>query len=147
MPGFFARVVHELLQRRERRILRHDHHHAVGAGDADRDEILQRLVVHLLRQREHGKERAADEQDGVAVARQAHRIVDADRAAGADLVLDDEGLAQRLGQPVSGEARHGVGDAAGAVGNHNLHRTGRPLLAKSLRYRTGQRRARGDNCR
>ena len=96
LAGVFLGVVEELPQRRIRRILRHHHHHAVGAGDADGHKILQRLVVHLLRQRQDGEQRAADEQDGVAVARQVDRVVDADRAAGADLVLDDEGLAQLL---------------------------------------------------
>jgi hypothetical protein len=114
-----------------RYVLLHHHHHAVGAGDADRNEVLQRFIVHLLRQRQHGEERAADEQDGVAVLRRAQRGIDADRAAGADLVLDDEVLAQRLAEPVGGDARHRVRDAAGAVGHHHLDRTVRPLLREA----------------
>ena len=58
-----------------------------------RHKILQRFVVHLLRQRQDCEQRAADEQDGVAVVREVKRVVDADGTAGADLVLDDEGLA------------------------------------------------------
>ena len=131
-----AGIVDELAQRRIRRILRGDEDHSVGARDADRHQILERLVVDPLGERQHGEERAADEQDGVAVGGRMQCVVDADGAASSGLVLDVECLPEHLAEAVGGEARHGVGDAARRVGHHHLHGAGRPGLRHGRRRRT-----------
>jgi hypothetical protein len=85
-----ARISDELGERRVGGILGDHKDHAIGPGDADRHEVLQRHISHVTCQRQNGEQRAAHEQQRVTVLRRAHGIVHADGAAASRLVLDDE---------------------------------------------------------
>src|SRR5256886_12024711 len=75
-----------------------------GTGYAVANEIERQLVV----ERRIDGIIGSDEADGIAVGRRAQHRRHADISAGADLVLDDELLAQLFRQILSDDARHGV---------------------------------------
>ena len=102
-----------------RRGLRRVHHqHVRHAGDErDRHEVLDRVVRHLRIERRVDRLRAdRSHQQRVAVGRRLGDEVGAEVAAGAGLVLDDEGLAEGLAELGRERARQDVGRAAGANG-------------------------------
>ena len=72
-----------------------------------------------------------DHQRGVAVLRTFRDDVARDGAAGAGLVLDDDALAEHLGQRIGDHARRNIGAAAGAEADHDADRPRRPLLRSS----------------
>ena len=100
----------------------------IGAAQADRLEVLLAVVGQRLVERDVDRQRAhVGEQQRVAVGRRLRGLVDADRAAGAADILDDELLAERLahrwhehaGQRVgrtAGRERHDHGDGLGGIG-------------------------------
>jgi hypothetical protein len=78
---------------------------------------------------------------GVAVGLGAHRLLEADVAVAAGLVLDQEGLAERLGEPRAEHAGGDVGDAARRHVDDHAHRLGGPGLRVGIcrDQRRGQR--------
>ena len=94
-------------------------------GDRDRREIAQHVVGQLLEQRGADGGPVAGDVQEVAVRRGAGRRLGGDDAAGAGTVVDDELLAEPVGQPLGDDAHGGIGDAAGTIGNDDPHRTAR----------------------
>ena len=84
-----------------------------------------------------------DFEQRVAVRRGAPDQRGRDVAIGADAVLDDEGLAEPLRQPLPHEPRHDVGRATGAEADDEAHRTRRIFVGK--RNARGHRE-RGSGC-
>ncbi len=72
----------------------------------------------------------------VAVGRGVRHAADADGAAGAADILDDDGLAEGCLHPLGQEARDGVGRAAGRVG----HDDGDDVRRIALRLRVERAR-------
>ena len=58
----------------------------------------------------------------VAVWRRLHDCPGSDVGAGARSVLNDERLAEALGELLADQARDDVGSAAGGIANDDLHR-------------------------
>ncbi len=73
----------------------------------------------------------ADEQR-IAVGRRLGGGFEREVAVRARAVLDQEGLAERLGEFLRDDARDDVGSAAGTVGHQDLHR---PAWVGVLRHR------------
>jgi len=98
----------------------HDQRHARDIGDAL--EAVHRIVADLLavERRRHGHSRGA-EQDGVAIGFGVGDQGGADIAGGARLVLDDQLLAQELGEPRRQQAGENVGRPAGCEGDHHAN--------------------------
>ncbi|MNI83855.1 hypothetical protein D3C73_1407030 [compost metagenome] len=78
----------------------HDQHVRAGAHQGDRRQILQRVVAQrFLVQRGRGHQRAVDRvKQRIAVRLGLRHHARADVATGAGLVVDNDGLAQRLRQ-------------------------------------------------
>ena len=108
-----------------------DEHEGVAADERDRREGRHRVVRRLfLEQRHLHHRRVGREEEGVAVRRGLHHLRGGDGAVGAELVLDDEGLAHRFGERLREDARHDVGRAAGGEVDDDAHRLRRVLLRK-----------------
>ena len=121
------------------RLRRVHHQHVRNAGDErDRHEVLDRVVRHLRIERRIDRLRAdRSHQQRVAVGRRLGDEVGAEVAAGAGLVLDDEGLAERLAELRREGAREDVGRPAGRERHDDADRLVRPraLRARPRRWR------------
>ena len=80
----------------------------------DAGEIVRGVVGQVRHDPRRHRVRRGVGENGVAVRLGAHDLADADRAAGAAVVLHRDRLAEFLGQRVEHRARHDVGGAAGA---------------------------------
>ena len=80
-----------------------------------------------------------DEADGVAVGRRRQHVLHADIAAGADVVLDDELLAELFRQVLAEDARDGVVGAAGGERNDEAHRPRR--IVERVGWAAGDKKA------
>ncbi len=58
----------------------------------------------------------------VAIGRRVHDLLDANRAAGAGPVLDDDGLTDGAGHAIEYDTGDDVGNAGGGEGHHDLDR-------------------------
>ena len=117
----------------------HQHDQRTGRDQADRREILARVVADIRIERRIDRVRAgAAEAERVAVGRGLRDLARRDRAAGAALVLDHDLLAERLAHLLGDDARHHVVAAAGGVRNDQGDRPRRIVL----RRRAGRREQR-----
>jgi DNA-binding transcriptional LysR family regulator len=108
----------EVGERLVRRLRRHDEDEGRARDEADRRQVLHRVVRQLRVERRIDREVARlAEDDRVAVGRRLGRLVDAEVAAGAGLVVDDEGPAG-LGRDA---LRHLAGDDVGAAAGRERH--------------------------
>jgi hypothetical protein len=114
------------------------YHQHVGLhrNQGDRCEILQRIVADGAVEADvHGHRRAGHRQR-VAVGPGLGHGLEADVAAGAGTILDDDGLAEVFSQLLPHDAGHDVDAAARREGHHQLDRFGGIVL--SLHCRTEQ---------
>ena len=105
---------------------RRAHHQHVGhrVDLGDRREGRRHVVGHVAEQETVHRQRAGRTQDqGMAVRGRLHAEVGTRVAATARPVVDEDGLAERLGQRRHRHARDHVGDAAGAERNDHADRT------------------------
>ena len=137
-----ARVGDQLLGVLERRIQRHRRDQRRHAHQRDANDVLGGVVRQLVVQRGVAGKRGNHHAKGQTVGRGLGKLVYANDAVGAGLVLDDDGLAQRLLQADLQHACHLVGEAAGRVGNDDAYRLGGPGRLGPGRCR-GSGRARG----
>ena len=138
------RELHELRQRLGRQVVAHGHdeRHAHQARDVRQ---RHRIVGHLAQMRPGGERADAGQRQGVAVGRRVRHRLDADDAAGAALVLDDDGLAELLRQRLHQEPRRQVDAAAGREGHDDLDRTaGKILCCGGTRRREDRQRKRSN---
>jgi hypothetical protein len=109
------------------------HHHHVGeqhrpgnrlavASEIERQLVVERRIDGIV---------GSDEADGIAVGRRAQHRRHADISTGANLVLDDELLAQAFRQILSDDARHGVVWPAGGERHDPVDRPRRITLRPS----------------
>ncbi|MHC2720714.1 hypothetical protein ACVMGE_003201 [Bradyrhizobium diazoefficiens] len=108
--------------------LEHQRRHRDGR---DRQEILLPVIGIALVDlgREQHRAVGADEQR-IAVGRRFRESLARDHAAGAGLVLDDEGLTELFLELVGDDARGAVDIAAGRIGHDQLDAARRPLLGR-----------------
>jgi hypothetical protein len=117
-PGFAFAAATRVGERLVRRLRRNDEDERRARDEADRHEVLERVVRQLRIERRVDREVARlPEDDRVAVGRRLRRLVDAEVAAGAGLVVDHEGPA-RVGRHV---LRHLAGDDVGAATGRERH--------------------------
>ena len=110
----------------------------------DRLEILHHVVGQILRRGIDDVGLVVADGERVAVGRRARDAADADAAAGAGDVLDDDGLAERGLHPLGHDAGQRVGRPAGGVGHDDGDRT-RPDSFARRRCPRRQRRATKQN--
>ena len=105
-----------------RKILLHDDGDGGVGDDADRREILHRVVGLRLDHRRGHRVAGRDHQRAVAVLRALGDDVAGDGAAGAGLVLDHDALAEHFAERLGDDARGDIGAAAGAEADHHVDR-------------------------
>ena len=103
----------------------HQHDIAARRDQADRREILARVVADVGIERRIDRERARRDQKRVAVGLGLRHLARRDGAAGAAAVLDHDGLAEARAHPLGDDARDHVVAAAGRVGHDQRDRVGR----------------------
>ena len=112
----------------------------------DRREVLDRVVGQVVAHVRRDADRAerGEEQRGAVGLRLRH-VVGADRAVGAGLVLDDDGLAEDVLDLVGDQAADEIGRAAGREGDHDVDRlVGKVLRLHGGRGRGEQQQSRGE---
>jgi len=112
----------ELGDRLGRRRRRHHHQRRDARQHGDRHEVLLGVVVELPVEELVLHVAAGQHQQRVAVRCRARRRLGADIAGGARLVLDDELLAEPLGQPLRRLPRRHIRRAAGDERHDDAHR-------------------------
>ena len=122
-------------KRRRRHRGAHGDDERARADDRHRLEVFHRIEGRRGGERRHGDLEHRREQQRVAIGRRLEHALRRDDAGGAGRVLDDEGLFQRLLQPLRHQPRQHVGDAAGGERHHHGHR---PLRPRRLRRRRGK---------
>ena len=110
------------------------HDQRAGGDQADRREILARVVADIGVERRIDRERAgAAEAERVAVGRGFRDLARRDRAARPALVLDHDLLAERLAHLLGDDARHHVVAAAGRIRHHQRDRARGIVLRRDTR--------------
>ena len=113
----------------ERRGRVHDQRQIVGRDQRDRREVLQRVVGHIFHGVRNDRHVAAlPAGEGVAIRRRLRGQRQADRAAGAGPVVDDELLAEALAHLLAQQAGKRVAGIAGQLGNDDAYRPGGIIL-------------------
>src|SRR6267143_1756845 len=118
-----------------RRKIRAHHQHHRGRDQADdRSEVLRRIVLEVLEQRDVGRLRGVGrDEDGVAVGRAARHFGGAQGAERARAVLDDERLAEGFVKLLAQDAGDLVGPGSGGEGHDELHRMAGVILSRYRR--------------
>ena len=117
----------EVLRRGTGRTHGRSQHQRRHTNQADRGQVLDRVVRHLGVQQLGNRHVAIDHQaDGVVVGSLGHEVR-GDVAPRAHLVLDDDRLAQHLGQRLGQRARRQVGRRACGEAHHDLERLVGPV--------------------
>ena len=111
----------------DRQVLVDDQRERIGANVADRSEILERVVTHLLDRRHDRHHRQCGKEQGVAVRRRLSDKIGGDSPARARFILDDERAAKSLAETLRCHAREAVGVAAGGKRHNDRHRPLRPV--------------------
>src|SRR5262245_5584795 len=109
------------------------YHHDEGcANDAsDRRDVADEIEIELVVERRIDRVGRSDQEERVAVCRRAHDRFGTNIAARARPVLDDEWLAQPLGQPLTHRTGDEVVSAARADWHDQTHRPRRIGLRES----------------
>ena len=118
MPGLFLRQRDQVGDRAHRQRRVHAYDQGAGGDEADRGEILARVVADIaVERRIDGQRAGAAEPQRVAVGHALGDLAGGDAAACAATIFDHDLLAQRLAHFLGGGPRHEVVAAAGRVGN------------------------------
>ena len=133
LAGLRLRERDELLQRFRRHLRVRHQNHRRGRKQADRHEVLERVVGQRLEARVHG-DRGVGHHQRVAVGRCLRDRVHADDAAPARPVLDHQRLAERLADQRLDDAREIIGAAARAERHHQADRARRVGLRERRRH-------------
>ena len=129
----------ELGNRLGRKRRRDEHARGARARGRDRHDVADEVEVQLVVERRIDGVAGVDQQQRVAIGRRRDDRLGAEIAAGAALVLDDEGLAEPLGQPLPDQAAGDVGGAARRERHHDAHRPGRIVERHGGARQRGQR--------
>ena len=140
LAGIVPNELHQFRQRlgRHRRV---DHHDIRRNRDQRHGgEILDRIVRHLGVEAGIYDEAGADRHDGVAVRGHARDLAGRGVAARAADVLDEELLAESVGELLRHDARDDVGRTAGGKADDHAHRPARIALRRGCRDAGQQQR-------
>eukprot|EP01136_Pigoraptor_vietnamica_P000419 Opistho-1_new@25714 len=121
-----------------------DEVHLRAPDRGHRREVARRQQARLEERGVGGLDRSRRDEEGVAVGRGAHHFGGRDVAAGAGLVVDQHGLAERLRQRLREDARHHVGAAAGRKADDHADGLGRPCASGCGCRRLGPGRMAGE---
>ncbi len=118
--------------------------HDVGRADdaRDRRDVADEIEIELVVERRVDRIRRTDQQQRIAVRRRTHDRLGADIAGGARPVLDDEGLAEPLRQPLAHQTCDDVARAAGGKTDDDAHRPRRIGLRPRDARQSRERRQR-----
>src|SRR5262245_18346094 len=138
LPGMSLGVVEQLMHRLDRQRSLYDHRLRNRADNADRPEILDRIVLDRLRCRRdrHGADAADAER--VAVANRLRDIAHTDSSAAARAVIDDDGLAERPFHVARRETPDEIGIAARRIGDDEGDGLPGPTVLGECRRRSRQ---------
>ena len=114
----------------------HDQMRARNPGD--RRDVPDQIVVEL-EERRIDRVGCADLEQRVAVGRRPHDRFGADIAGAARPVVDDDGLAETLREPLADQTHEDVTGAAGREPNHDANRP-RRIGLRSCNERNGRKR-------
>ena len=134
----------ELRDRFGRKRRHHDHDVGIAADAGDRRDVADEIVIQLVVERRIDRVGKRRQQQRLPVGRRLDHRLGGDTAAAADPVLDDERLAEPIGQPLRHQARQNVGRAAGAKADQQAHRPRRIGLRASEPRR--ERKPNGARC-
>ncbi len=140
-----ANIGNKLGQGLDRQARMHGQSGRTGRDEADRREILHRVVARVQDRRHDGDNRQAAHEQRIAVGRRACRRLSADRATRASPVLDDELLSEHLAEALPNDPGDAVGNSARRIGHDDPDRPLRPRLRLGGRDRT-QRDQAGKQC-
>ena len=120
--------------------------HALDVADQrDRLEIVERIIGEALVEQLVARQRPGRGQEQrIAVGRRADDAAGGNVAARADLVLDDETLAEILPELFRDEPRQHVGRGAGGEGHDDGDRPARPALGEGAAGKPGRGEKRGE---
>jgi hypothetical protein len=110
-----------------------DHRHADDAGD--RRDAADKVEIEFVVERGVDRVRHGGKQKRISVGGRVDDGLGADVAAGARPVLDDEGLAQPVGKPLTDQARGDVDPAAGGKPGDDAHRPRRIILRRCAAWK------------
>ena len=144
LPGIGLGVSDEFGNSRGRNRWVHLHHIGHAHDARDRRDVADEVEIKLVVKRRIDGVRRAHQEQRVAVRCRLHDRLGGDIGAGAGSVLDDERLAELLRQPLTHQAREGVGGAARRKPDDQPHRSWRVRLAAVSRSAGS---GRGDNAR
>ena len=106
-------------------------HQRVTADDADRCEVLHRVIAHRLDVRQHRQLRHRGDKQGVAIGTGPGHCLGRNRTPCAGAILHHELLPGHLCQAFGCNTRDGIGIATSGKGNNHPHRALRPGLCSS----------------
>ena len=121
-----------------------DQHQLVDRDRRDRGKGFVWIIVELVEERLAAEGADRSHQQRVAVGRRTRDLLRSDGAAGAALVLDDDGLPESKLQPLRNQPRRGVGRSARREWHHELDGPIRIALRENEAGRAGDHRGRGD---
>src|SRR5205085_4145891 len=87
----------------------------------DRCHVANKLEIELIVERRVDRVRRSDEEERVAVRRCAYDRLGRDIGVGTGPILDDEGLAETLRQPLTHQARNDISPATGRITDDQAH--------------------------
>src|SRR5262249_1479803 len=122
-----------------------DHHEKRYANNAsNRRDVAEKRETKVVVKRRVDRRRRVNHEECVAVWRRLHDYLGSDIGAGARPILDDERLAEALGELLADQARDNVGSAAGWITDNDAHRPRRVgLRPRDTRHRRERGSARG----
>ena len=126
-PGFCFAERDQLGERVHAEARAHQQHRGRIRDAADLHEVAHRIVGQLRIDRGRDRQRDVGEQQRVAVRLRAHDRLRAGGAARAAAVLDDDRLAELLGQFVGEQPRRDIGEGAGRERHDDADRPVRPV--------------------
>jgi hypothetical protein len=135
--------VHIILRSRTGDRLAADQDHRRVIDEADRLKRRFGIVAQVDEQARRREQRDVVDQDCRAVRRRSGNTIVGQRAAAADHVLDDDGLAERARHPLADETRDSIRAAASRERDHQRHGLrGRLRIGLRRKRRNQQTKAR-----
>ena len=116
----------------------HFHHQRAAADQSHRRHVAGKAEIEGFVDRRIDGVGDAGEKQRVAVGRRVYHGVGGDVAGGAGTILDDERLAEPVGQLLGEQPRQDIAHAAGAIADQDAHRT-RRIIERESRPRQGRR--------
>jgi hypothetical protein len=104
------------------------HHQRRPHQDHHRDHVDREVVAEVVVERGVDRVDRVGHEQRVAVGRRAHRHLGANVVSAAGTILDEECLAEPLGEPLRDDARRNIGRAARRSRDNDAHRASRIVL-------------------